>query len=701
MNSTTDTATAPAIGPLRALRISAPVAACLAFLGYLAVAVWMTWPMPKDPTHLFYGGVGDPFGSLANLREMVENHQPPFLPGRLHDFSAPEGMEIPWVQGLAALPTTLVLYTLGIVFGPLLAYNIFAIAAFPLTGTSTFLLARKLSGNPWAALVAGWAFAFYPYAVIKGHGHYELVHGWVIVVSVWRVLALIDRPSTRNGVLAGIATVFAMAWTPYFILVCGVAFVTLAVGGLVGAAHRHALREEIVAYLVAGGLVLLYLATFYVLSVKAGTGQGLRTNDVQQLNVYSARPWEYVVPSADNPLVGGRTGPWLQRHIHGSNAAESTLYIGLSVLALAAAALAAALRRRLPSRTRATVFLLTVMGIVAAWVSAPPEGIVLGHAVPFPSKLITDVSSTWRVYARLVTDVMLAASLLAAIGVATLVRGRPGWARALILCVAAVVVIRLDLWPQPQGVNPTHTQAVYQRLAELPAGTVAAYPLTGADTYGEQFDQQWYDKPMLNGFALDSAAEQRANQLTDVGRPATATALAALGVRYAVVTIPAVREALHFGPGFRKVYDDPSGVIYEVKPPSDAPAAAAFTQDGFAAPEPAPTGGTASWLSDTSGTLELDGACTSCTGSLRLLLTSFARPRTVVVRDARGTTLMRRRIAGPTRVTLPVRFSRQSDLTVSVSPGPVPVRAVDPTATDTRSLALNVRVIGLRLNRQR
>jgi hypothetical protein len=682
----------------RRVSLSTPAAACLAFAVYFAVAVRLTWPMPKDPSRLFYGGIGDPFGSLAVVREMVENGRLPFLPGTLHDLSAPEGLAVPWIRGLASLPSALLLYVLALMFGPVAAYNIFAVLAYPLTGLATFLLARKLSGSVWAAAIAGWAFAFYPYAVINGQGHYEFAHGWVLVVAVWRALVLIERPSMRNGVLAGAATVFAMAWTPYFILLAGVASTTLIAGGLISTFRRRAeVRRKLAPYIIAISVVLAYLVSFYaLLSKHAEAGQGLRTHSVEELNAFSARPYEYLVPPAGHPLVGSKTGPWLQDHLHGSNPTESTLYLGLSVLALASVAVVAAVRRSLDPTARRTVFLIASVGLLAAWASAPPEGVFLGQTLPFPSKLITHVTSTWRVYARLVVDVMLAVALLAAIGLGVVIRGRTPWIRALILGITAFTVVRLDMWPHPQGVNPTGSVPIYARLAQLPPGIVAAYPLTGIDTYGEMFDQQWYDKPMLNGFEADSPAEQRARQLADPGRPGTARALAALGVRYALVTIPAQREQLRFGRGFRLVADDRSGAVYEVAAPGDATPAAAFATQGFGDPEVGPRG-QFSWLQAASGTIELDGACDRCSGRLRVAFESFGRPRTVMVRDDRGALLLRRRVAGDTQATIPVRFSHQAKLSVSTSPGPSRVTAVVPGSPDHRRLAVSLRVLGLQL----
>lgn len=668
----------------------------LVFLGCLATAIWMTWPMAKDPSYNFYGGVGDPIGSLAMLREMVEDNQPPFLPGSLHDFSAPEGYTIAWIRGLASVPVTGLLYVLGEIFGPVAAYNLFALAAFPLTGLATFLLARKLSGNGWASAIAAFAFAFQPYAVVKGHGHYELAHGWVIVLSVWRTLEAIERPSVRNGLLAGLATVFAMAWTPYFILVVGIAFLTLGVGGIFFAWRGKRLRRLLPTAAIAGGFVLVYLGGFYLLSLQADEGQGLRAHDVTVLNTFSARWYEYVVPHASHPLVGDRTGPWLQERIHGSNASESTLYIGLSILVLALVAFVAAVRRKLAAETRRAVLLLAFMGLVAGWASAPPEGVILGRTVPFPSKLITEISSTWRVYTRLVSDVMLAAALMSAVGLATLLRGRSFRAQTVIVLVAGITVIALEFWPARGGTNPIRTQPVYEVLAKLPAGTVAAYPLTGLDEYGERFDQQWYDKPVINGYEPGSDAELRAIRLDDLNGKDTPERLAALGVRYVVVTKPELRESIRERPALRLVHEDPSGAIYRVNRPTTRPAGAAFLTDGFG-PAESGLGGQFHWLEQPSGTIELDGRCTRCSGTLRLAFQSFGRPRRVVIRDPEGRVLLRRTIAVPTQVTFPVRFAEQALLEVATRPGPAPISDVVPGTLDKRALSVGVRVVRLRL----
>jgi hypothetical protein len=664
--------------------------AVLAFVLYAAAALAMMWPVPLHPTHMLYGGTGDPVGSMATLHAEVATGQPGFLPGTLHQFNAPGGLPLPWVMGLASLPTSVLLYVLGVLFGPVMAYNVFAFAAFPLSGGAMFLLVRRVTGNSWAAFLAGWALAFFAYAQVKAGGHYELVHSWVIVLAVWRVLEMVQRPSRRNGLLAGLAIVFAMAWTPYFILLAGIAYVTLAMGGLVNAARNHRLMSQVPAQAVAAALVLLYLVTFYVLSLSVPNGQGtLRTNSVAELNAYSARPLEYIIPNQSNPVFGSLTSHYLQTHLHGSNFSESTLYLGISGLILAAIALFAAVRNKLPPQWRPVTFLGALMAIVALWASAPPHGEILGFNVPFPSYFITHISSTWRVYARLVTVVMIGVALLAGIGLAWLMRGRGLPLQFAIVAVAAVAIIGVDYRPATGLITPLGPRTIDAAVKRLPPGIVAEYPLgVGGSSYDAIWDQQWEGHPVLNGYQAGTFEESRALSVSDPADPATPSALAAIGVRYVLDPNNVTTVGLRFPrSGYRLLASDPSGSVYAVI--SHRTAVAAFPADGFGAPEQSPQG-PFEWLQQPTGQVEIDGNCGQCRVVVRMLLGSFARPRFVQIRDTAGRLLFEHWVANQydLPVALSVAFSRKIRLVLTSKPGPIRIQSVVPSSPDQRSVSV-------------
>lgn len=240
--------------------------------------------------------------------------------------------------------------------------------------------------------------------------------------------------------------------------------------------------------------------------------------------------------------------------------------------------------------------------------------------------------------------------------------------------------------------NPTGTQPIYQQLARMPRGVVAVYPLLeSAESYGAMFDQQWYDMPVVDGFETGSAAEQRAQQIADPNQPSTASRLAALGVRYAMGVASPDGQPIKFGSGFRLLGRQGPLTLYRVQPRGRKEPTAAFAITGFDSAEQGAQG-PFQWMVEKTGTIELDGACTACVATVRMMLQSLGEPRIVQVTDQRGSVLLRKRVASDeSPFAFRVRFSRQSKLTISTTPGPVAVRKVIPTSADPRSVSISVR----------
>jgi hypothetical protein len=661
---------------------------------YFGFACYFTWPLVTGLSHTFYGAAGDPYGTMSFFRELVAHHYNPFLPGTISQLSAPEGQAIPWTRDLASMPGILTLYTLTAAFGATPAYGLYALLGYTLSGLAMFLFVRRLTGNVWASLIAGWAFAFYPYAIINGQGHDDNIQGWALVLGVWRMIELMHAPSRRNAVLAGLAVAFGMWWTPYFILLGGVAYVAAAIGSLAVAWRAGRLRRMLGPQAITAGIVVVFLGFLVVLSTgPQGNSTGVRVNGIAALNTYSARPWEYVVPDAQSPLFGGDTANFLETHIHGSNAAESTLYVGVTVILLALVACWALVRRRLPPRLAASVLVLALIALAALITSAPPEARVFGVLVPFPGHFIAKVTTTWRVYARFVILAMLALAALAGVGLHVLVRRRSWWvAGAILLC--ASVLVPLDLWSRLGGrTNTIEVPRLYSELGRQPAGLVASYPLTpvGENNYGELFFRNVVKKPMINGYLEGTAEERRALSLADLSDPSTAPRLAALGVSYVIVEATPPGYGLappgRPGRGFRLLYDESYGAVYRVTAAPSGPALAT-PGEGFGEDEPSPTG-TFNWLLSPSGTVEFAGHCVHCDGVLTMTIASFAKPRMVVVYGPSGEVLVRRRVAEPTTLSVPVTFTHDGSVRIATTPGPQSIKKTIPS-TDPRSVSVQV-----------
>ena len=674
----------------------------LVALVYAAYAIFLTWPLARDPTGHLSGATltGDLAGSVANIGYLVAHHVFPFAPATLHLLNAPEGLPQPWVVNVASLPGNLLFDGLGFVFGAVAGSAVVLWLSYLLSGLSMFWLTRRLFGSSAAAALAGFAFAFYPFAADKLNGHVVYVNGWVLVLPVWRMLEAIDRPTVRNALLAGAASALAMWFTPYFILIGGVAWVTLVV---VGTAMR-VVRGERSAGLRTGSISAVPILVLFgglgaVALLTGGAASGtLHTQSIHELYVYSARPLEWILPDRHNLVFGGLTSGFLTRHLHGSNFGESSLYLGLSVLALAGGGLVmviGAFRSRGRDAARDPAIVAACAGAalaaVAAWFSLEPTVRILGLPFLTPSLIVFLFTSTWRVYARFVELLELGLCVLLAFAVARLLsRGGAGWRVALVAGLAVVLVV--DLWArQPKRVISVTAPAEYVWLRDHPGGIVADYPLQRDDypDYRPLFWQLTHHHPVLQGYASGSEDELAKLALAELREQTTAPDLAALGVRYVVVhpgmigATPATARAGHYSVVFRGA----TGSVWRV---GARPAATRVVPlDGFSVLEGAP-GHEYHWLTGDGVLGVYARRCRRCSGTLRFTSRSQGPARTLAVTED-GRVLVRRRIPAGRDVTVTapgvsLRWGG-ARLTLSTVPGP---SAYDAPA-DGRTVSVTVR----------
>lgn len=657
---------------------------------YLGFALWASWPLALDLGSRVYlyptqpAPAGDLAGSIAHLRELVEGLHNPFVPGTISDFAAPEGLRVRWALNLASFSSTSVLYGLALVVGANAAYGLFALLGYVASGISMFLFARRLTGNAWVALVIGWAFAFYPFALVKGE-HPHFIHGWVFVVLAWRSLVLAEAPTIRNGVWAGLAGILALSWTHYFLLLGGVAYAVLALLALVlGLARERSLRP------VGAGAVSASLVAAFLFGIRATVGASgddatLPYNLPSHLDETSAEPRMYLIPPA-NTLAGR----WFDdvRAEHGLNAVEWMLYPGATMLLLGCVGLAAAaVRRGREGRAALAGALLVLAGLLF---SGPPTTSLFGATIKLPAHYVYELEPSFRLYTRFVMVVMLGVSLLAAVGLAALARrGRLVGTTALVL---ATVLVPLDLWNRPP--NPTHEierPGVYAAAREQPPGVLAEYPLRPLSATGHYMDlyfQNEHGKPILNGYYL-GAMEQRARALSDLADSRTAGWLRTLGVRYVLVTpqslAPAAPPAGAPGRGFRLLAKDDYGSLYEVNGPERA---LVFHRDGFWGPEGSGTE-RYQWAGEPPVRLEIVAPCRQCRGRLEFVLESFDQVRTVNVRQDGRTVHFAVALTRKRLVRIPLRFERSTVLEFAIDPGPQSISETIDSA-DVRRISIAV-----------
>jgi hypothetical protein len=667
---------------------SAKGQSCLAALFYAVFAIYLTWPLlPEINSRIFGVEPGDPMGSIAIFGEMVDERVNPFAPGRLEDFNAPLGYPIDWSVNIAAFPSTALLYIFAWVFGPVAGWGLFGLIGFAGSALSMFLFVRKYTSEPWVALVVGWAFGFYPFVVLTAHS-VHFVHGWVFVLLGWRMLELAERPTPRNGLLAGAAAVLALAWTPYFILLAGVCYGTFVAVDLLGALVRGRFKTQGKAHAFSGAVVLPYLAAIAGLWILARPVNAPQEVGSGAVSMFAARPVEYLLPPVEHPIFGRWTGSFIARSVEPLGAVYP-LYLGLSLLALALGASIVGFRRD----SRVVLTFLAVASVGLAF-SMPSQVSVFGQLIPLPSSLVSELIGTWRIYARFVIIVMLALCVLAAIGAMLLLQGRRRMVRTALL-LALSIAVPLDLWSTPPvRTTKIRVPPIYHVLKAQPPGIVAEYPIRSADqsgNYAHLFYQHVHGKPVINGFPRRSQAEARALQLSRLDELSTPNVLAALGVKYVLLRHKVEPGAMPPGKpskDFRPVADSPSIALYRVV--ARPTRSTTFPVSGFWLPEGQPPF-IFRWMVETDAEVEIHAPCMVCVGTLEFRTVSFARPRTLTILDENRNVVARERV-DPLQakwIRVPLKFCRRTIVKFRVNPSPDRISEMI-GGPDMRTVAISV-----------
>ena len=111
----------------------------LAFAAYLAFALFITWPWVLDPADTLYGVVGDLTSNVAGFQQLAEERQAPFLPGRLTEINAPEGVTNNWALHVAAFGSSTTLWLLSLAIGSVAAHGVVAVSGYTLSAFAMFL----------------------------------------------------------------------------------------------------------------------------------------------------------------------------------------------------------------------------------------------------------------------------------------------------------------------------------------------------------------------------------------------------------------------------------------------------------------------------------------------------------------------------------------------------------------------------------
>lgn len=475
---------------------------------YLAAALIITRPfLTHAGTTLVAPIGGDVSSSVSKWGALALEPTLPFAPGTTTAINWPTGMPTTPALELAGFLSASYYWLSTMAIGPLAAHSLLGVLGYALTATVTFLFVRQVSGSTAAGLVAGTAYGFFPHLQAMVWAATTYSHMWLFILPIWAFWSLARAPSRRRALLAGLAYLPALFWTPYFALHAFVVSVAcLAVVLFVRGEGPRRWKARSTPLVVAPWLAGV---TAYVgIGVASGFAD-VPARPLEDAYTQAAHPFMYVFPGRFSGW-GERPGQLLTELV--PRAAGVNLYVGVSCLLLGSVAVVAHLLPWLRSRSRVApspLALATLMALVVVLAclvcSLPPR--VAGNRVPTPNLVIFELVSSLRAGQRFVMPLMAGIAILAGLGAHQLLRRLPApLVPAVAVVLALVVGYDLRFSPQPGRVTTLPESPALASLREAPHAPVLFVTETGGvSAVVPQVPCVWqaqFEKPVLNSCGI-------------------------------------------------------------------------------------------------------------------------------------------------------------------------------------------------------
>jgi hypothetical protein len=333
----------------------------LAILFYLIATVLATWPQAAR----MGSGLGDLWDAKLNAWIFHWDFHQVFR-DPIHLFDA--NIFYPARYALAFSENLFGAAVFGFPFfasgaSTLFVYNLLFLLGMLLSALAAWALARDVTGDPWASLLAGAVFAFVPWRLAQ-IPHVQYQWGAFLALLLLFLLRWLDRGRRRNLVLFAVFFAWNALTNVHYAIFSGILIaVVLAWEVLTGddPPRPRRIRQTLAAMAIAAVIVL----PFYVPYARAAKLYGMRRS-IGEMRFYSARPSALLVAGGQNKLWA----PLTQRFAR----PEAEMFPGVIPFALAAYAVVALRRPRRdapeskpplsPSR-RVAVRVLDALAVVA------------------------------------------------------------------------------------------------------------------------------------------------------------------------------------------------------------------------------------------------------------------------------------------------------------------------------------------------
>lgn len=405
------------------------------------LTVLMAWPVLLQPNESLFGN--EIVGRHADAYSVIQSFD---------DRDALGGTTQPGVDWTG--------YWLAKLSGSVMAYNLLVLITFPLTALAVFALATYLGLSRWPASWVALLYAFSPLHIAHSAYHPHVAQTQWVPLVLLAVVAACDRWTPWRALAIALAVGLAVLSNFYaaLLLAACLPFVLWILRrNPVGAGAGW----QATAWTLIGvaGAAAVYVGYFHGSVILDPWRLAFPAGDAPR---YAARWFSYLLPNVDHPLMGEASRSLWERLQPGDALIEQQLYLGWSIMVLAAMGLLA--WRRTPAvRAWRAVPLLVTLAVVAVVLSISPVVSLGALNLPTPSWLLRAVAPMFRAYARFAFVAQLALLLLAGLALTR----RPLWLRRGWLVGLAVLLSILEFLPLPPWrTHPLYPNAGYWALLE-------------------------------------------------------------------------------------------------------------------------------------------------------------------------------------------------------------------------------------------
>jgi hypothetical protein len=362
-------------------------------LVYIAIAIAMTWPLARVAGTRIAADTGDPafncwvlawtMGQMLAALGGDTGALARFWNGNIFH---PEPLTLAYSEHLVA-EALQILPVYAATGNILLSYNLLFIATFALSGFTAYLLVRDLTGERWAAVLGGLAFAYAPYRL----GQFSHLQ---ILMSYWMPLVLLGLRRyfvTRRvrPLIGGSAALVMQNLSCGYFLIFFPPFA--AAYALYEIVQRRLLRDRRVWIDLGLAAVAVLLVTWpFVrpyLEVRDQAGFGVRSREEIAMFSADTHAFATIAPSSQN----------LAETFSGFPKPEGEGFVGLTILAFAIVGVGCGIIRVLRITPWATMPELLVVATAGSGIIFLGSAIVVLWFFVY-GQLTLPVSGEWVIY---------------------------------------------------------------------------------------------------------------------------------------------------------------------------------------------------------------------------------------------------------------------------------------------------------------